>query len=204
MMKLRSVIPVFSISLLMLGACSSDDAVPSAKSVGSDGPMVHVSPHGWAEPVQVGQTISDGLEVLYLENVPSDATAVITNVSLIGDDALELVDAYIVPGPRKVGSFILPDQWPPVEGSRLTPVLDPAIGASIGTRSASDDWGWLLVIGMRSVQPGYKVRSGIRIDYEYLGTEYFVNVPGVVGMCVSSKPLKEGAECAIPKIGEVQ
>lgn len=160
-----------------------------------DGPMRKVSPHGSATTLPVQTVFTDGLEVLQLKG-EEDAT--IEGVELIDSEGFELLGAKLAPPDREAGAIQIIDSWPPVDRDLDESTLVEAVGQEV-TPIAQDPGGWELLIGLRVVEEGHLLRSGIRVLYEVDGEDYVLDIPAEFTVCTDSSYEVDG-QC--PYLGE--
>jgi hypothetical protein len=156
------------------------------------GPMSPPNPHGWAITKGVGETFTDGFEVLRLRG---DRPAVLDSVALVGSEGLELVGFRLAGPDRSMGAVQLVDNFPPRD-----PMLSdvrPANDTTITPVSKSGSIGWELLIGIKVVEEGYHVREGVRVDYTVDGERFSVVHPAQLVVCTSEKYHKRG-DCPFP------
>src|SRR6476620_5575188 len=179
------------VSILALTGCAATETADGREEAHGAGPLRLPNPHAWAYAVSAGESFTDGLEVLRLRGARS---AVLTDVALVGDPAIELRGAMLVGPGRKLGAIQVIRSWPPVDRDLDESALVPAEGASISDDSA----GWELLLGMRVKSPGTSDRVGIRIGYEVEGVQYSTFIPAFVRIGTTQEKPESSRDCAAP------
>jgi hypothetical protein len=170
---------VLLVLVLVAGAWRSwgPDGRLGNPGVRDDGPIDLPYAHGWSATKPVGHVFTDGAEIL---RTTGDAVAVIESVELVGSRGIEMVGAMVAPPPRRYGTEVSIDSWPPVRRQLFDEeTLVDAVGAEFG----SDQAGWELLVGLKAVEEGVVFRKGIRITYTVDGELYEAVLPGELTIC---------------------
>lgn len=154
----------------------------------TDGPIALPYEHGWALAVPVGDSFTDGFEVLH---VKPGSSITIDDVRLVGDvDGLRLMGAQLGYLDREAAPNQYFRAYPPRTGPGVR-VLD-AIGATV-TGSADGGDRPELLVGIELVEEGAFERTGILIAYTSDGQEYQATLPAHLIVCAKSTPFE--ADC---------
>jgi hypothetical protein len=146
------------------------------------GPLGPVNAHGSLTDVRLGQTMTDGLEVLELHG---DEPATITDVEVIGGSgALQYLGAMIASPDRRTVAATQEFKTYPPRAARVAGTLTPAVGAVIKpVDQTAHQLGYELLIGYRYVANEVAARSTIRIHYTVGGQEYVIDDPARLVTC---------------------
>jgi hypothetical protein len=164
----------------------------------SSGPGLMSNPNdnewAWSTDAEVGETLTDGLEVLKLNG---HRKAVIDSVKLVNAPGLRLVGAQLAGADRSIGAIQYLVTWPPQRSPYFDGVkLRPAEGATILPESRYPR-GYELLLGIKVTEPGFLQREGVAITY-HIGEDQYREVRhGWLGVCTSPTFHKHGT-CPAP------
>ncbi|GAB3777681.1 hypothetical protein GCM10027601_01590 [Nocardioides ungokensis] len=179
------------VSILALSGCTATQSAGGHEKAHGAGPLRLPDPHAWAQAISAGESFTDGLEVLRLRGAPS---AVLTDVALVGDPAIELRGAMLVGPGREEGAIQVIDSWPPDDFELDESAMVEADGASISDDSAGSE----LLLGLRVKSAGTFDRVGIRIGYEVEGVQYTTFIPAFLRICATHGKPEPSYKCAAP------
>ncbi|MFC6286146.1 hypothetical protein ACFP3Q_07230 [Nocardioides sp. GCM10027113] len=150
--------------------------------------------HGYAITLPAGTTFTDGYEILKLAG---DEPAVIEDVTIAGDDGLELVGALLAPPPRLNAAVQLMRSWPPRDEALDEDSFVEAVGARIEPLSRAP-MGYELLLGLRVADEGYLVRESVTVTYRVGETVYEVDFPASIAVCTDAG-LEIRGRCPFPQ-----
>lgn len=189
----RQVAVTVSVLMTVAVAAATAFAVVGGGGRSTDGPMVLGNPHGWATTGAVGDTFTDGMELLRLGG---DQSAVIEDVRLVGDEGLELVGAKLAPPERAIGAVQYFETFPPTDDPVLDADLVDAEGTTITPMGEAGET-WELLLGIRATREGYLVRTAVEVDYSVGDDEFTAVLPGHLAVC-TSPDLERRGDCPAP------
>ncbi len=131
--------------------------------------------HGWETQQKVGGVFTDGFETL---DVVSEPVQVIDVRFEGGEPGLELIGYEIVPPPRAYASIQLLPGFPPKSRDLPRARIQPG-----GVLDDTHPQGYQLLLGIKVVQPGRWVRTGVTIHYRSGGGEYVQTLPAELIVC---------------------
>lgn len=154
----------------------NDDALAGWSS---DGPVVLPFDHGYVARYGEGDVFTDGFERIRLSG---SRPGVLEKVELVGPDVdrLEIVGVLLAVPERDLGSYQVAPGYPPrhPEVEALGTLVE-AEGAPLATGKV----GSVMQIGIKVLDPGLLVRTGVRIYYTVDGERYTALLPGAISVC---------------------
>ena len=146
--------------------------------------MIANDPQGSSLTRPVGTRFTEGIQVLELGG---DKPGTIDRVEFVGDQAVKLLGAWVLPPSRAIGAVQFLQDWPPkadfgVDLSRAV----PAEGTRISPQS-EDSASWELLLGVEVTQEGHWTHTAIRVTYEVDGDRYRVDLPTELTVCTDVK-----------------
>ncbi len=158
-----------------------------SQQIPQGGALATPSDHGWETQQSVGAVFTDGFETL---DVVSGPVQVIDVRFEGGDPGLELVGYELVQPPRRYATIQLLPGFPP--RSRGLPKARVKPGESLDTDPNGQ--GYELLLGIKVVQEGRWVRTGVTVEYRSGGREYVQTLPAELIVCTRDFG-KSGGRC---------
>lgn len=169
----RRWLPVVT-AVLVAGAAAS-----CGGSVDDGGPMVPGNAHGYGFVTKVGDTFTDGFEILRLGG---ESEAKIEKVEIEGDAGLKLLGAKVVGPDRSIAAIQYFADWPASDPDLQGATIVDAKGATI-TPQSQDSMGWELLVGLEVTEPGHLVRDAVLVTYTVGDQTYRVRLPAEIAVC---------------------
>lgn len=172
-----AVVAVILAAATAVGLVSRGDDVREGWS--NDGPVRISAEHGYVVRYAPGEIFTDGFERVHVEG--SDP-GVLQDVELVGPgaDQLEVVGVLLAGPDRRVGTFQVSSGFPPTH--RHVKGLGELVEGE-GAPLAVGEIGSVLQIGIKVLDPGLVIRTGVRIYYTVNGEKFTALLPGSIAVC---------------------
>ncbi len=168
----------------LLASCSAEAAALHA------GPLPVPDPHGYGGiTVDVGQTFTDGFEVLW--NDTGRPVEIISVELTDSPEALELV-GVVLAGDDRQSNFQFDPAFPP-DRPALGTLVDAEGATLVPVSEQTGMLGQQLLMGIRVKAPGRWVRGGYRVTYEVDGRRHAWDAVAQITVCTAEFTEPDGS-----------